>query len=98
MSTLIIEGGRELSGVLVAPPDKSITHRALFFASLGDGECTIRPLGGGRDNRATLGAMRALGVQIEIEDDTARVMGVGGPHGLREPAGAIDCMNSGTTM
>src|SRR5262245_29703977 len=98
MATLFIEGGRELSGSVVAPPDKSITHRALFFAALGEGECTIAPLGGGRDNRATAGAMRALGVDIAIEGTIARVRGAGGPQGLVEPAHPIDCMNSGTTM
>jgi 3-phosphoshikimate 1-carboxyvinyltransferase len=98
MSILIIEGGRELQGEVIAPPDKSITHRALFFAALGEGACTIAPLGGGRDNRATVGAMRALGVDIAIDGSTARVIGAGSPKNLREPACPIDCMNSGTTM
>jgi 3-phosphoshikimate 1-carboxyvinyltransferase len=87
-----------LSGAETAPPDKSITHRALFFAALGEGETTISPLGGGRDNRATVGALRALGVDIAIDGAVARVKGAGGPRGLREPDRAIDCMNSGTTM
>lgn len=98
MSDLLIEGGRALSGEITAPPDKSITHRALFLSALGAGETVIHPLGGGRDNRATAGALRALGVSIDIEGDTARVLGAGGPHGLRAPEGPIDCMNSGTTM
>lgn len=98
MATLFIEGGRELTGSVVAPPDKSITHRALFFAALGEGECTIAPLGGGRDNRATVGALRALGVDIALDGATARVRGVGGPQHLRQPSQPIDCMNSGTTM
>ena len=35
MRTLEVEGGHALKGAVVAPPDKSITHRALFFAALG---------------------------------------------------------------
>jgi 3-phosphoshikimate 1-carboxyvinyltransferase len=98
MSTLVVEGGRELSGSLVAPPDKSITHRALFLAALGEGQTRIHPLGGGRDNRATVGALRALGVHIDADEGEARVIGVGGPRGLVAPSAPIDCMNSGTTM
>lgn len=124
MTDLLIEGGRSLKGELTAPPDKSITHRALFLSALGEGETIIAPLGGGRDNRATVSALRALGVSIELQrdgaralsasiepqgdrvygaeiearGDTARVLGVGGPLGLRAPEGPIDCMNSGTTM
>src|SRR5262245_8182699 len=98
MSTLVIEGGRALAGSIVAPPDKSITHRALLFAALGEGECTVSPLGGGRDNRATLGALRALGISIEIAGRSARVVGKGGPRALVDPRSPIDCMNSGTTM
>jgi 3-phosphoshikimate 1-carboxyvinyltransferase len=102
--TLIVEGGAELRGLVVAPPDKSITHRALFFGALGEGETLIHPLGGGRDNRATVGALRALGVSIDVEADEAshvrraRVVGAGSPRNLKRPAAPIDCMNSGTTM
>jgi 3-phosphoshikimate 1-carboxyvinyltransferase len=101
--TLAVEGGMKLAGLVVAPPDKSITHRALFFGALGEGETIIEPLGGGRDNRATLGALRALGVQIEVSEiggglHRARVAGAGSPRNLKAPGAPIDCMNSGTTM
>lgn len=98
MAVLKIRGGRKLSGHFVAPPDKSITHRALFLAALSQGRSIIEPLGGGRDNRATVGALRALGVEIEVRDARAEVLGVGGPRGFVQPSAPIDCMNSGTTM
>jgi 3-phosphoshikimate 1-carboxyvinyltransferase len=97
MTSLFIDGGRPLAGQVTAPPDKSITHRALFLAALAKGSSTIAPLGGGRDNRATLEALRSLGVEIELSRETANVEGVGSPRGLRA-SGPIDCSNSGTTM
>src|SRR5215468_11406823 len=96
--TLVVEGGATLTGLVTAPPDKSITHRALFLAALGAGETIIHPLGGGRDNRATVGALRALGVSIDVVDEglvrKARVVGVESPRNLKAPSQAIDCMNS----
>lgn len=99
MSVLVVEGGRSLRGHLVAPPDKSITHRALILAALGEGACRVAPIGQGRDNRATLGVLASLGVAIERDGPSAVVVhGVGGPRGLSAPSGPLDCMNSGTTM
>ncbi|MCK6548366.1 3-phosphoshikimate 1-carboxyvinyltransferase [Myxococcota bacterium] len=97
-TALVVDGGRTLRGRVVAPPDKSITHRALFTAALGEGASEITPVGGGRDNRATLGALAALGVDVVRDGDRARIRGVGGPLGLTAPRAPIDCMNSGTTM
>ncbi|HZY99563.1 MAG TPA: 3-phosphoshikimate 1-carboxyvinyltransferase, partial [Candidatus Baltobacteraceae bacterium] len=53
----------------------------------------VSNLNAGRDVRATLEALAALGTRIEREDDDAIV------HGgrLRESAGTLDCMNSGST-
>lgn len=98
--TLEIEGGRRLEGLVIAPPDKSITHRALLLAALGEGTTRVAPLGRGRDNRATRSALASLGVRIELEpgEGGAIVEGKGGPLGLIQPKGPIDCENSGTTM
>jgi 3-phosphoshikimate 1-carboxyvinyltransferase len=98
MATLSIEGGNELSGDVIAPPDKSISHRALILAALGDGPCEIRPLSGGGDNRSTQHVLRALGVKIEVEGDRALVHGVGDPASFGPAPSPLDCGNSGTTM
>ena len=98
MTTLRIQGPTELSGQVVAPPDKSITHRALILAALGEGRCRVAPAGFGADNRSTAAVLQALGVSIDIEDDAYIVQGVGGPQGLRSTGQPLDCGNSGTTM
>lgn len=95
-----VVGGRRLSGRTIAPPDKSITHRALLLAALGEGTTRIAPLSLGADNRSTAAALAGLGVRVELDEahGEARVTGVGGPRGLVQPSAAIDCGNSGTTM
>jgi 3-phosphoshikimate 1-carboxyvinyltransferase len=100
MTSLRVEGVASLAGTVTAPPDKSITHRALLLAALGEGRCRVSSLGLGADNLATASALRALGVAVEIDAEarTAEVLGVQGPSGLRAPAGPIDCANSGTTL
>ncbi len=78
------------------PGDKSISHRAVLFGALGEGETQVRGFGRSGDTWATVEAMRALGVQVdEIADDELVVHGVG-LRGLR--AGAADCANAGTLM
>lgn len=88
---------RPLTGALTVPGDKSISHRALMFASLAVGESRISGLLEGEDVLATAAAMRAMGAEITREDDgTWRVHGVG-VGGLRQPATALEMGNSGTS-
>jgi 3-phosphoshikimate 1-carboxyvinyltransferase len=79
------------------PSDKSIAHRALLFGAIAHGTTVVHGFQGGRDNRATLAACRALGVTVVEEGETLRIDGAGFD-GLRAAASAIDCENSGTTM
>ena len=95
---LIIHPVQELYGLLTVPGDKSISHRAVMFAALAEGQSQVRNFLPGGDCRATLGVMRALGVPIEeIDSTTLRIEGRG-LAGLQEPARPLDCVNSGTTM
>ncbi|MDE2483437.1 MAG: 3-phosphoshikimate 1-carboxyvinyltransferase [bacterium] len=82
-----------LRGALDVPGDKSISHRALILGAFADALIEIRNLNPGRDVRATLEALIALGASVEGNGSTVRVRG----GRLREPMGAIDCMNSGST-
>jgi 3-phosphoshikimate 1-carboxyvinyltransferase len=79
------------------PGDKSISHRAVFIASLANGACVIRGFLPSEDCMATVSAMRALGIRIEQPEPTTLIV-----HGKRRqltaPQGDIDCGNSGTTM
>ena len=86
-----------LAGVVPVPPDKSITHRALIFAALASGKSRVCSPRMGGDNRSTLEALRALGVQVDESDDALVIHGRG-LEGLSEPSVEIDCGNSGTTM
>ena len=75
------------------PGDKSLSHRALLFAGMAEGDSLVTGLGYGLDIASTAMAMRALGV--EISGQQVRSPGV---RGWRQPTDPIDCGNSGTTM
>jgi 3-phosphoshikimate 1-carboxyvinyltransferase len=98
MGTLTIEPVARLTGHIAVPGDKSISHRAVLLAALCDGETVIRGFGRSADTEATVGAVRALGVEVEdVDVDTLRVHGVG-LRGLRSPGRPIDCANAGTLV
>jgi 3-phosphoshikimate 1-carboxyvinyltransferase len=88
---------RPLRGRVRVPSDKSITHRALLFAGLAEGQSVLRGFGGGLDNLATLKILQQMGVGAEVSDDRVTIEGVG-LHGLQAPDDVLDCGNSGTTM
>jgi 3-phosphoshikimate 1-carboxyvinyltransferase len=84
-------------GSLRVPGDKSISHRAALFNALGAGQSSITNFSPGADCSSTLGCLRALGVDVQRDDDRVHIVGVG-LGGLREPADVLDCGNSGTSM
>ncbi|MBI3710247.1 MAG: 3-phosphoshikimate 1-carboxyvinyltransferase [Proteobacteria bacterium] len=93
---LTARAGRALTGVIVAPGDKSISHRSLMLGGLAVGETRIHGLLEGEDVMRTAAAMRALGAEVVREaDGTWRVHGRG-IGGLAEPGDVIDLGNSGT--
>ncbi len=86
-----------VGGRLRVPGDKSISHRALICAALGDGQSRVRGLLDSADIRSSAGILRALGVDMPttLGDDVV-VNGVG-LRGLRAARAALDCGNSGTS-
>lgn len=84
-------------GEISLPGDKSISHRAVMFASIAQGTSKIRNFSGGGDNRSTIRAFRSLGVDITHTGADVVVQGKGWS-GLQAPSETIDCGNSGTTM
>jgi 3-phosphoshikimate 1-carboxyvinyltransferase len=85
-----------LRGGLRPPSDKSISHRAALIAAMGEGETGIFDYLDAADTRSTLGAVEALGADVE-GDPTAglRIRGVG----LRGAGPAtIDVGNAGTLL
>ena len=95
MASLTITPGKPLRGTIIVPGDKSITHRALILTALAEGVGKIKHYCRGEDCLNTIRAMRALGITIDETNDDLRVHGKG-LWGLAEPAGIIDCGNSGT--
>ncbi|MGA2182029.1 MAG: 3-phosphoshikimate 1-carboxyvinyltransferase [Bryobacteraceae bacterium] len=91
-----ISPARSLSGTVVLPGDKSISHRYAMLASLAEGTSKIRNYSTGADCQSTLGCMRALGIAIEAGEETA-IHGRG-LDGLSEPAEMLDAGNSGSTI
>jgi len=80
------------------PGDKSVTQRALIFASLASGESRLRGLLLGEDPQATAQALRDLGVEIPPlvgNEAEVRIQGVG-LRGLQQPNDVLDFENSGT--
>ncbi len=98
MSTLVVRGGRALRGFVRPPPDKSVGHRALFWAAVADGDSRVVPWAPGADVRATARVLQELSVRSVPDGGGLRVLGVGGPGGLRATDRALDCENSGTTL
>lgn len=86
-----------LTGTVLIPGDKSISHRALMFAALAKGQSRISGLLEGEDVLATARIMEALGTHIEKEDESYIVDGVGF-RGVEKPLELLDCGNSGTSM
>ena len=88
--------GAGLRGSVRVPGDKSISHRALMFAGLAEGETRITGLLDGEDVLRTASAMRALGAEVAREADGSwRVVGRGIGR-LLEPEDVLDMGNSGT--
>ena len=89
-----IKPSRKIRGVVAPPSDKSITHRALFFSSISNGNSTIFAPLYSEDTMRTLNFVESLGVKIEISGEALHVKP---PSKLYEPTSPIDCGNSGTT-
>jgi 3-phosphoshikimate 1-carboxyvinyltransferase len=84
-----------VNGHLKVPGDKSISHRALLLAALGEGRSRIAGLSGGEDVVHTRRAIAAFGAQVAVESDGTVVVD-GGRDRLHEPDEVIDVGNSGT--
>ncbi|MEE2688474.1 MAG: 3-phosphoshikimate 1-carboxyvinyltransferase [Pseudomonadota bacterium] len=86
----------ELNGEMIAPGDKSISHRALMLGSLAVGETRVEGLLEGEDVLRTAAAMSAMGAEAKrIGPGAWRLAGVG-VGGLAEPEDVLDMGNAGT--
>jgi 3-phosphoshikimate 1-carboxyvinyltransferase len=99
MSSISLTGGGRLQGTVRVPGDKSISHRALLFGAIAEGETRIEGLLPAEDPLSTAACLRTMGVEVSeiVAGQPVLVRGVG-LDGFKEPAQVLDCGNSGTTM
>ena len=88
---------RRFQGSPKIPGDKSISHRGLIFGALAAGTSEVIDILEGEDVNSTAHCLRALGVKIMQAGNRTQIEGIG-TQGFKNPAGVLDCGNSGTTM
>ncbi len=85
---------------LTLPSDKSITHRAIFFAGMAAGQSTITNPSVGADCLASLNAMEVMGVHIDHGKQDNKIVWRIRSNGVaswQPPQHVVDAQNSGTT-
>ena len=81
---------------VVAPPSKSLTHRALLLGALSEQACVVRNAGLGADNLSTLSALRSWGARATV--DAAKRTVSFEPFEPARSESPLDCGNSGTSL
>jgi len=84
-----------LSGEIIIPPDKSISHRAIIFGALCNSKIEIKNLSLGEDCINTLKIFEKLGVKYEFI--SKRDLILDSTNGFSAPKETLYCGNSGTT-
>jgi len=97
VSKQIIHPAKALSGGVLMPGDKSISHRYAMLAALAEGTSELRNFAAAADCHSTLGCMKSLGADVKVDGTTVRVTGHG-LRGLKSSWRALDAGNSGTTI
>ena len=99
VSHLTAHRATALKGVVRAPGDKSMSHRAMILGAMATGVTEVDGLLEGEDVLATARAAEAFGATVERLGPKDGVEGrwrVTGRGGYRSPEGVIDCGNAGT--
>ena len=90
-------GGKGISGDLIMPGDKSISHRAVMSGSLANGITRVSNCLMGDDVMATIKAFQKMGVDFQFESlNTFKITGLGGK--VKQQDMALDFGNSGTSI
>lgn len=85
-----------LKGVVIAPGDKSISHRSLILGALANGQTKITGLLAGADVLNTANAMAMFGAGVERLGQSDWLVTGLGSRGFQEPKNVIDFGNAGT--
>ena len=92
---ITIQPDRNIDGVIIAPPSKSMAHRAVLCAALAKGTSHIRNLEFSKDIAATLAAAGQLCARVTTGGNDAVVEGLGRFLPVEAP---VDCCESGSTL
>ena len=95
MQKIVNKVNKGLKGTVKIPADKSISHRAVMFASLAKGKSVIKNFSSGQDPHSSLKVCKALGINANFENNSLIIYSKGV---LSKPIQELDCGNSGTTM
>ncbi len=95
MQKIVNKISRGLKGSVTIPADKSISHRAVMFASLAKGKSVIKNFSKGQDPISSLNICKSLGINAEFKNDLLIINSTGK---LSRSSTMLDCGNSGTTM
>lgn len=87
---------KSVNGKLNLPGDKSISHRAVIFASMAKGKSVISNISLGDDVKSTIEIMKNIGAQINYENNLLIIDGCG-YQGFKNPGVDLNCGNSGTS-
>ncbi|MCX7875819.1 MAG: 3-phosphoshikimate 1-carboxyvinyltransferase [Melioribacteraceae bacterium] len=85
-----------LKGELFLAGDKSISHRAVMFASLADGKSIIHNCSESEDVYSTIKCFQELGCQFNKNGNSILISGKGFKN-FNQPKNFLDAGNSGTT-
>jgi 3-phosphoshikimate 1-carboxyvinyltransferase len=92
-----ISPARRLSGQVLLPGDKSVSHRYAMLSAIAEGPSRLHNYSSGADCHSTLACMRSLGVEWTKDGKTIDVQGRG-LNGLQAPVETLDAGNSGSTI
>ncbi len=95
--SISVHPARNILGSVGVPGDKSISHRYAMLAAVAAGRSRFKNFSPGADCASTLACVRALGCNVERDEQGAVVIDGLGPQ-LRVPDAPLDCGNSGSTM
>lgn len=87
--------GDKIGGTIMAPPSKSMAHRAVICAALAKGSSQIYNVEMSQDVTATLQAAEQLGATVIYGEGKAEIVGTGS---VAQPTKPIDCCESGSTL
>ena len=92
-----ISPSHRLSGEVLLPGDKSVSHRYAILSAIAEGPSKLHNYSSGADCFSTLECLRGLGVSWTKDGTTIEVEGRG-LRGLQEPTDMLDAGNSGSTI